>query len=106
MQRRIQSALSLVKRVCSIRLQNEELSCRPICQFYNDRPFSRLLSFFFFLNWKWNSRKASRRVATEEPKKALKHARRPSLRYCNVLREENPQRENEMDNPSLEGFYA
>ena len=38
--------------------------------------------------------------------KVYKHARHRNWRYYNVSRDENPQRENEMDSPSFEGFHA
>ena len=38
--------------------------------------------------------------------KVCKHAKRRNLRYYNVSRDKNPQRENEMDSPSYEGFRA
>ena len=38
--------------------------------------------------------------------KVYKHARCCNLRYCNVNRDENPQRVNEMDSPSFNGFHA
>ena len=43
------------------------------------------------------SEQARRQIATEEPKKVCKHAERRNLCYLNVSRDENPQRENEMD---------
>ena len=60
----------------------------------------------FFVNLKEISEQASRQVATEEPKKVCKHAKRRNLRYFNLSRDENPQRENEMDNQSFEGFQT
>ena len=38
--------------------------------------------------------------------KVSKHAKYRNLRYYNVSRDENPQRVNEMDSPSFEGFHA
>ena len=38
--------------------------------------------------------------------KVCKHAKRRNLRYYNVSRDKNPQRENEIDSPSYEGFRA
>ena len=38
--------------------------------------------------------------------KVCKHARCCNLRYCNVNRDENPQRVNEMNSPSFNGFHA
>ena len=67
-----------------------------------------MLYFFFIpLNESEISEQASRQVATaEEPKKGCKHARRRNLHSYNVSRDENPQRGNEMDSPSFEGFHA
>ena len=60
----------------------------------------------FFVNLKEISEQASRQVATEEPKKVYKHAKRRNLRYFKLSRDENPQRENEMDGQSFEGFQT
>ena len=60
----------------------------------------------FFVNLKEISEQASRQVATEEPKKVCKHAKRRNLRYFNLSRDENPQRENEMDSQSFDGFQT
>ena len=38
--------------------------------------------------------------------KVYKHARCRNWRYYNMSRDENPQRENEMDIPSFEGYHA
>ena len=38
--------------------------------------------------------------------KVCKNVRRCNLRYYNVSRDENPQREKEMDSPSFKGFHA
>ena len=38
--------------------------------------------------------------------KVCKHANRCNLRYYNVSRYENPQRESKMDSPSCEGIHA
>ena len=52
------------------------------------------------------SEQASRQITTEEPKKVCKHTRRLNWRYYKVSRDENPQRVNEMDGPSFEGFHT
>ena len=39
-------------------------------------------------------------------KQVFKHARRRNWRYYNVSRDENHQRENEIDSPSFNGFDA
>ena len=54
------------------------------------------LSSFFSLIKNEILEQASRQEATEEPRKALSR----------VSKDENPQRENEMDSPSFEGFHA
>ena len=48
---------------------------------------------------------SSPQVATEKPR-VCKHAGRRNLRHCDVSRDENPPRENEIDSPSSEGFHA
>ena len=62
--------------------------------------------FFFFLIEIEISEQASRQITTEEPKKVCKHTRRLNWRYYKVSRDENPQRVNEMDGPSFEGFHT
>ena len=64
-----------------------------------------LLSSFFSLIESEICKQASRQVATEQPK-VYEHAKRRNWRYYNVSRDENPQRENEMDSPSFESFHA
>ena len=61
---------------------------------------------FFLAFFREISELASRQIATEEPKKVCKHAKRYNWRNSNVSKDENPQRENEMDTPSFEGFHA
>ena len=66
----------------------------------------RDFSLLFFVNLKEISEQASRQVATEELKKVCKHVKRRNLRYFYLSRDENPQRENEMDSQSFEGFQT
>ena len=71
------------------------------------RPLLKLLASFFSIIESEISEQASRQVATEEPKKKFcKHTRRRKLRYQNVNRDENPQRENKIESPSFKGFDA
>ena len=48
---------------------------------------------------------SSPQVATEKPR-VCRHAGRRNLRHCDVSRDENPPRENEVDSPSSGGFHA
>ena len=64
-------------------------------------------SLFFFLKLKVKFR--NKRVGKWKQRnqiKVCKHARRRNRRYYKVSWDENPQRENEMDSPSLKGFYT
>ena len=69
--------------------------------------FLREFSLFFFsLIESEISEQASLQITKEEPKKVCRHARRLNWRYYKVSRDENPQRVNEMDGPSFEGFHT
>ena len=63
-------------------------------------PFPGLLSSFF----REISEQTSRQLATKEQRKFCKHAKRRNWRYYNVSKDENPQRENEMNTPTSESF--
>ena len=60
-------------------------------------------SLLSFLNWKWN---AGTRELVQNQTKVCKQAKRRNLRYYNINRDEIPQRGNEMDCPSFDGFHA
>ena len=82
----------------SIRVQNTEpsWSCHAICQFLlSDHLLDFSLAFFSLIE-SVISEQASRQVATEEPNKGCKHAKRRNWRSHNLRRDENLQRENEM----------
>ena len=51
-------------------------------------------------------KKRARELKQKNQKKVFNHTKRRTLRYYNVSRDENSQRGNEMDRPSLEGFHA
>ena len=50
------------------------------------------------------SEQASRQLVTKEQRKFCKHAKRRNRRYYNMSKNETPQRENEMNTPTSEGF--
>ena len=50
------------------------------------------------------SEQASRQLVTKEQRKFCKHAKRRNWRYYNMSKNETPQRENEMNTPTSEGF--
>ena len=57
--------------------------------------------------WKvWNLAAKLEENSQKNQSKVCIHAKRRNLRYYNVSRDESPQRENEMDSPSFEGFHA
>lgn len=60
-------------------------------------------SLLSFLNWKWN---AGTRDLVQNQTRVCKQAKRRNLRYYNINRDEIPQRGNEMDCPSFDGFHA
>lgn len=62
--------------------------------------------FFVPLNESETSEQASRQVATEEPRKGCQFSKHRNLHSCNMSRNENSQREKEMDSLSFEGFRA
>ena len=69
--------------------------------------FLREFSLFLFsLIESEISEQASLQITKEEPKKVCRHARRLNWRYYKVSWDENPQRVNEMDGPSFEGFHT
>ena len=47
--------------------------------------------------------KRAGKLQKKSQSKVCEHAKRRNLRYYNVSRDKNPQRENEMDSPSYEG---
>ena len=59
----------------------------------------------FFANKKENFG-AIQPASSNRKTKGCKHAGRRNLRHCDVSRDENPSRENEIDSPSSEGFHA
>ena len=80
-------------------------SCYTIYQIVLRPTFSGTALKLFSQTKRKISEQASPQVATEKPR-VCKHAGRRNLRHCDVSRDENPPRENEIDSPSSEGFHA
>ena len=76
----------------------------PSCQIVSCLTISRT-SLYFFLLAKFRNKRAGKQKQKNQPK-VYKHGRRYNLRYNDVNRDGNPQRENVMDSLSFEGFHT
>ena len=67
--------------------------------------FLLLIAFSHWLKLKFRNKWVGK-YQQKNQVKVCEYAKRHNLRHENVRRDENLQRENEMDSPSFEGFHA
>ena len=80
----------------------------PPAKLYHVQPFPGLFSgfFCFFCNWKWNLGTGKLENSNRQTKQQLVNMPGAVIEEWWEQRQKNPQRENELDRPSFEGFHT